>query len=106
MEEDPGRGKDHSIIAAALIFLLLAAVFAVIISKQINLGKFTLPFYLMVVGMFFFATAMESQKGKSENGLLPWAGPLTCSASSFITSMQPETRKAESTSGRWFFPQE
>lgn len=66
MGENLAKGKDHSIIAAALIFLLLAAVFAVIVSKQINLGKFTLPFYLMVIGMFFFATAMESQNKVGE----------------------------------------
>lgn len=64
--ENLARGKDHSIIIAALIFLLLVAVFAVIVSKQINLGKFTLPFYLVVIGMFFFATAMESQSKTGE----------------------------------------
>ncbi len=53
------REKDYSIITAAFIFILLAAVFVVIIFKQINLGKFILPFYLIVIGMFFFATAME-----------------------------------------------
>jgi len=60
MEENLEKGKDYSIITAVLIFLLLVAVFAVIVSKQISLGKFTLPFYLIVLGMFFFATAMES----------------------------------------------
>ncbi len=52
-EEDLEKGKDHSIIVAALIFLVLVAVFAVIIYKQINPGKFSLPFYLIVIGMFF-----------------------------------------------------
>jgi hypothetical protein len=60
MEENLEKGKDYSIITAVLILLLLVAVFAVIVSKQISLGKFTLPFYLIVLGMFFFATAMES----------------------------------------------
>ncbi|MGB9940981.1 hypothetical protein [Methanosarcina sp.] len=60
MEENLEKGKDYSIITAVLILLLLVAVFVVIVSKQISLGKFTLPFYLIVLGMFFFATAMES----------------------------------------------
>ncbi|RXA21385.1 hypothetical protein EQO05_02895 [Methanosarcina sp. MSH10X1] len=66
MEENLEKEKDHSIVIAALIFLLLAAVFGVIISRQINLGKFTLPFYLIVIGMFFFATAMESETRAGE----------------------------------------
>jgi len=41
------KGKDHSIIAAALIFavlifLILAATFGIVVFKQINPGKFTL----------------------------------------------------------------
>lgn len=66
MGENLTGRKDHSIIIAALIFILLAAVFAVIVFKQINLGKFTLPFYLLVMGMFFFATAMESDSKLGE----------------------------------------
>lgn len=61
MEENLEKGKDYSIITAVIIFLLLVATFAVIISKQITLGQFTLPFYLVVVGMFLFATSMESE---------------------------------------------
>lgn len=61
MGENLAGGKDYSIVTAALIFLLLAAVFAFIISRHIDIGKFTLPFYLIVIGMFFFATAMESE---------------------------------------------
>lgn len=61
LEERKGKGKDHSIIVAALIFLILAAVFGIIVSKQINPGKFTLPFYIIIMGLFFFATAMESE---------------------------------------------
>jgi len=66
MVENLAGGKDHSIITAALIFLLIAAVFIIIVSKQINPGKFTLPFYLTVVGMFFFATSMESESRVGE----------------------------------------
>lgn len=66
MGEDLTGRKDHSIIIAALIFILLMAIFAVIVFKQINPGKFTLPFYLLVVGMFFFATAIESESKLGE----------------------------------------
>ncbi len=66
MGENLTGRKDHSIIIAALIFMLLAAIFAVIVFKQINPGKFTLPFYLLVMGMFFFATAMESDSKLGE----------------------------------------
>lgn len=52
--------------------MLLAAVFAVIVFKQINPGKFTLPFYLLVMGMFFFATAMES-----DSKLREWLASLS-----------------------------
>ena len=66
MGENLTGRKDHSIIVAALIFMLLAAIFAVIVFKQINPGKFTLPFYFLVMGMFFFATAMESESKLGE----------------------------------------
>jgi hypothetical protein len=66
MGENLTGRKDHSIIIAALIFILLVAIFAVIVFKQINPGKFTLPFYLLVVGMFFFATAIESESKLGE----------------------------------------
>ncbi len=66
MGEDLTGRKDYSIIIAALIFILLMAIFAVIVFKQINPGKFTLPFYLLVVGMFFFATAIESESKLGE----------------------------------------
>jgi hypothetical protein len=66
MGENLTGRKDHSIIIAALIFILLVAIFAVIVFKQINPGKFTLPFYLIVVGMFFFATAVESESKLGE----------------------------------------
>ncbi len=72
MGDNLTREKDYSIITAAFIFILLAAVFVVIIFKQINLGKFILPFYLIVIGMFFFATAMES-----ENKLGEWLASLS-----------------------------
>jgi hypothetical protein len=66
MGKDLTGRKDHSIIIAALIFILLAAAFAVIVFKQVNPRKFTLPFYLLVMGMFFFATAMESDSKLGE----------------------------------------
>ncbi|MCQ1534490.1 hypothetical protein FTO70_02015 [Methanosarcina sp. KYL-1] len=66
MEADTEKGKDHSIIAAALIFLILAAVFTLVIHLQINLGKFTLPFYLVVSGMFLFASALETERSMGE----------------------------------------
>lgn len=66
MGENLTGRKDHSIMVAALIFILLAAIFAVIVFKQINPGKFTLPFYFLVMGMFFFATAMESESKLGE----------------------------------------
>lgn len=66
MGENLTGRKDHSIIIAALIFILLMAIFAVIVFKRINPGKFTLPFYLLVVGMFFFATAIESESKLGE----------------------------------------
>lgn len=71
MGENLARGKDHSIITAVLIFIFLVAAFPVIIFKQINLGKFTLPFYFIVMGTFFFATAM-----KSESRLGGWLASL------------------------------
>ncbi len=46
MEEDPEKGKDHSIIMAALILTILTAVFTVVIYRQITFGKFNLRFYL------------------------------------------------------------
>ncbi|MCC4771747.1 hypothetical protein FXV91_16710 [Methanosarcina sp. DH2] len=61
MEENWEKRKDHSIITAALVFLLLAAVFALVVSMQIHLGKFTLPFYIVVSGMFLFATSLETE---------------------------------------------
>ncbi|MHC1755829.1 MAG: hypothetical protein AB9861_10465 [Methanosarcina sp.] len=61
MEEHWKRRKDHSIITAAFVFFLLAMVFALVVSMQIHLGKFTLPFYLVVSGMFLFATSLETE---------------------------------------------
>jgi len=61
MEENQGKRKDHSIIVAALVFFLLTVVFALIVSMQIRLGKFTLPFYLVVSGMYLFATSLETE---------------------------------------------
>lgn len=66
MGENLTERKDHSIIVAAIIFILLAAIFAIIVFKQINPGKFTLPLYFLVMGMFFFATAMESESKLGE----------------------------------------
>lgn len=98
MEEDLAKGKDHSIIVAALIFLLLAAVFGIIVSKQINPGKFTLPFYLIVIGMFFFATAMES-----ENGVGEWLASLgwTFNMLGFVLSYQYLTENLQSMTYMW-----
>lgn len=61
MEENWEKRKDHSIIAAALVFFLLTMVFALVVSMQIHLGKFTFPFYLVVSGMFLFATSLETE---------------------------------------------
>jgi hypothetical protein len=61
MEENWEKRKDHSIITAAFVFFLLTMAFALIVSMQIHLGKFTLPFYLVVSGMFFFATSLETE---------------------------------------------
>ena len=93
MEEDPARGKDHSIITAAIIFLLLTAVFMVIIIKRIDFGKFTLPFYLIVAGMFFFATAMEAEGKTGE-----WIASLgwTLNMLSFVLYYQYATGNQES----------
>lgn len=71
MEENRDKRKDHSVITAALIFLFLAIVFGLIISRQIYIGKFTLPFYVIVVGMFIFATSLET-----ENGIGEWIASL------------------------------
>lgn len=60
------KRKDHSIIIAALIFLLLAIVFGLIISRQIYMGKFILPFYVIVLGMFIFATSLETESSIGE----------------------------------------
>jgi hypothetical protein len=66
MEENWEKRKDHSIIAAALVFFLLAMVFALVVSMQIHLGKFTFPFYLVVSGMFLFATSLETESHVGE----------------------------------------
>jgi len=60
------KRKDHSIIIAALIFLLLTIVFGLIISRQIYMGKFILPFYVVVLGMFIFATSLETESSIGE----------------------------------------
>lgn len=61
MEENWEKRKDHSIIIAFLILFLLAMVFGLVVSMQIHLGKFTFPFYLVVSGMFLFATSLETE---------------------------------------------
>lgn len=66
MEEDLEKGKDHSIIIAALILTILTAVFTVVIYRQITFGKFNLPFYLIVLGMFLFATSLETEESIGE----------------------------------------
>ncbi|AKB80236.1 hypothetical protein MSHOH_3753 [Methanosarcina horonobensis HB-1 = JCM 15518] len=66
MEENWENRKDHSIITAALIFLLLAIVFGLIVSRQIYIGKFILPFYLLVTGTFLFATSLETENNIGE----------------------------------------
>lgn len=98
MGENLAGRKDHSIIIAALIFILLAAVFAVIVFKRINLGKFTLPFYLLVMGMFFFATAMESESKLGE-----WLASLswTLNMLGFILFYQYSTGNLQSWIYMW-----
>ncbi|WP_410508548.1 hypothetical protein RSJ42_17685 [Methanosarcina hadiensis] len=66
MEENWDKRRDHSVIIAALIFLFLAILFGLIILRQIYIGKFTLPFYVIVVGMFIFATSLEAGNGIGE----------------------------------------
>lgn len=66
MEENWEKRKDHSIIIAALIFVLLAIVFGLIASRQIYLGRFILPFYAVVLGMFLFATSLETENSVGE----------------------------------------
>lgn len=98
MGENLAGRKDHSIIIAALIFILLAAVFAVIVFKRINLGKFTLPFYFLVMGMFFFATAMESESKLGE-----WLASLswTLNMLGFILFYQYSTGNLQSWTYMW-----
>jgi hypothetical protein len=98
MGENLAGRKDHSIIIAALIFILLAAVFAVIVFKRINLGKFTLPFYFLVMGMFFFATAMESESKLGE-----WLASLswTLNMLGFILFYQYSTGNLQSWIYMW-----
>lgn len=66
MEENRGKRKNHSIIVAALVFFLLTVVFALVVSMRIHLGKFTLPFYLIVSGTYLFATSLETERGIGE----------------------------------------
>lgn len=61
MEEDLEKGKDHSTIVAALILIILTAVFIVVIYKQITFGKFNIPFYLIILGTFLFTTSLEAE---------------------------------------------
>jgi hypothetical protein len=74
------------------------AVFAVIISKQIDPGKFTLPFYLVVIGMFFFATSLESQSKAGE-----WLASLgwTLNMLGFVLFYQYLTEKLQSIIYMW-----
>ncbi|AKB27091.1 hypothetical protein MSSIT_0372 [Methanosarcina siciliae T4/M] len=66
MEENRGKRKDHSIIVAALLFFLLVFMFALVVSMNISLGKFTLPFYLIVSGTYIFATSLETEGDTGE----------------------------------------
>ncbi|WP_440946087.1 hypothetical protein ACSAZL_18735 [Methanosarcina sp. T3] len=66
MEENRRKGKNHSIMVAALLFFLLTIVFALVVTRKIYLGKFTLPFYLVVSGTYFFATSLETEGGIGE----------------------------------------
>ncbi|HIH94508.1 TPA: hypothetical protein HA338_10920 [Methanosarcina acetivorans] len=66
MEENQGKRKNHSIIVAALVFLILTVVFVLVVTRKIYLGKFTLPFYLVVSGMYLFATSLEAEGGIGE----------------------------------------
>lgn len=61
MEEDLNKRKDHSIIIAALIFIILATIFTIVVYKQMNFGKFNIPFYIVIAGMFFFAISLETE---------------------------------------------
>ena len=98
MEENWEKRKDHSIITAALVFLLLAAVFALVVSMQIHLGKFTLPFYLIVSGMFFFATSLETESHIGE-----WIASLSWTLIMFglLLFYQYETGNRESWAYTW-----
>ncbi len=66
METDQKKRKDHSIIIAFLILLVIAAGFIYIIRMRINLGNFALPFYLIATGMFLFASALETESRVGE----------------------------------------
>jgi len=66
METDQKKRKDHSILIAFLILLIIAAGFLLIIRMRINLGNFALPFYLIATGMFLFASALETESGVGE----------------------------------------
>ena len=105
MGEYPNTGKDHSIITAAIIILLIGTAFGILIVKQISLGNFTLPFYLLVVGMFFFAASLESESDIGE-----WIAPFgwTFNALGVILFYQYKTgnREAGLMYGHWFFLQE
>ena len=54
MEEDLEKGKDHSIIIAALIFIILTAVFTIVVYKQINFGKFNISILSCGIRNVFF----------------------------------------------------
>jgi len=66
MGENQGKRKNHSIIVAALVFFILTVVFALVVTRKIYLGKFTLPFYLIVLGMYLFATSLEAEGSSGE----------------------------------------
>ena len=66
METDQKKRKDHSMLIAFLILLIIAAAFIFTIRMRINLGNFALPFYLVATGMFLFASALEMEGGVGE----------------------------------------
>lgn len=66
MEENWQNRTDHSILTAALIFFLLAVVFGLIVSRQVHPGRFILPMYVIIAGMFLFATSLETESGIGE----------------------------------------
>lgn len=102
-----GRGSDREkrpqYNNRCIYLYTAAAAFAVILFKQINPRKFTLPFYLLVMGIFFFSTAMESDSKLGE-----WLASLswTLNMLGFVLFYQYLTGNLQSWIYLWplFFP--